>query len=163
MAGRHSQTKLTVASICSGYDKAYALIQGACAKLSAYFLCFLCMVVVYTLILSAGADGYIGAKLQNTFEDNSMAKGKKIEFFKYCLFLRALGNVCSPESWYLTYFKCWCFISVLNDGGKHRQSSVLFQASPRKFLMFSHSSFDLAWPCLTLKSDQHGLEIFLRS
>lgn len=84
MAGRHSETKLTVTSICSRYDKAYALIQGDCAKLAAYFLCFLCMAVVHMLTHSAGADTYIGAKLQNTFEDNSMQKGKKKkEFFKY--------------------------------------------------------------------------------
>jgi len=78
MAGRHSQTKLTVASICSGYNETYALNQGGCAKLTAYFLYFLRMAVVHMLIHSAGADTYIGAKLQNTFEDNSVDKGKKM-------------------------------------------------------------------------------------
>lgn len=79
MAGRHSQTKLTVASICSGYDEAYALIQGNCAKFAAYCLCFLCTAVVRMLIHSAAADTYIGAKLPNTFEGNSMDKGKTKE------------------------------------------------------------------------------------
>lgn len=73
------QTKSTSASICSEYDKAYGVIQGGCAKLVAYFLDILFMAVMHTLIHSAGADAYIGAKHQNTFEDNSIDKGKKIK------------------------------------------------------------------------------------
>lgn len=106
MAGRHRQTKLTVAFICSGYNKAHALIQGDCAKLSAYSLWFLYMTVIHTLIHLAGADTKTGDKLQNTFDNNSMAKGKKQSSSNISSFLGALGNVCNPKIWYLTHVKC---------------------------------------------------------
>lgn len=83
MAGRHSQTKLTVASIYSEYDKAYALIQADCAKLLLISYASYAWQSCTRWFHSGRVDTYIGAKLQNTFEDNSMAKGKNWEFSKY--------------------------------------------------------------------------------
>lgn len=90
------QTKSTSASIYSEYDKAYGVIQGGCAKLVAYFLDILFMAVMHTLIHSAGADAYIGAKHQNTFEDNSVDKGKK-KSSNTSPSLGALRNVCKSQ------------------------------------------------------------------
>lgn len=73
MASRHKTNKINI----SFNLQHYGVIQGGCAKLVAYFLDILFMAVMHTLIHSAGADAYIGAKHQNTFEDNSIDKGKK--------------------------------------------------------------------------------------